>query len=817
MPSPTGYSASHSVSLSNSTLLNSLLAGSAWGNAWATGTTSLSYSFVVVGKSMFYNRYSDSSEYLNAYNLSAAQQTAVKGALGAWSAVANISFTQVTETSTSVGDLRFGGFSGMGNTAAAWAYYPANSPSGGDVWIGPATNQAKPVAGTYDYMTFMHEIGHALGLKHPFESASNNSAVLPDALDDVRYTLMSYSNDYYNAQMTAYVEPTTPMLYDIAAIQYLYGANMTWQTGNNTYSFKPGQVVFQTIWDAGGTDTLDASNQTAGVLLNLNEGEFSNIGALFYDYARNEMINNGLAIAYGAKIENATGSAFADTLIGNALDNVLDGRGGADIMRGGLGNDTYIVDNVSDVVIEESTLASEIDTVRASVSYTLSANVENLVLTGNANLNGVGNELDNVITGNAGSNTLVGGAGNDSLYGGAGNDRLEGGEGNDLLDGGAGIDTLIGGQGDDIYYVDNLRDVVIELEGAAEGRDLVRASVSYVLAANVEDGELLGKANLSLTGNALDNVLTGNDGANVLRGGGGADTLIGGLGNDTYYVDSIDDVIIESGTSVKEIDNVFSSVNWTLSDNLENLTLTGTDNINGTGNTQNNRITGNAGDNWLDGGEGIDTLVGGQGNDTYVVDNLRDVVIEGANAGIDTVRASVNWTLGANLENLTLTGLDNLNGTGNTLNNVIIGNAGNNTLNGGAGNDVLDGGAGNDVLIGGLGTDTMTGGQGADIFVFSLLKEMGLGDKRDVITDFNGAEGDRIDLTKIDANVLLKGVNAFTFIGSGDFTGAGQLRFADEILSGNIDAKLGSDGKFTADFEIKLVGVTSFSQDHLAA
>jgi serralysin len=529
------------------------------------------------------------------------------------------------------------------------------------------------------------------------------------------------------------------------------------------------------------------------------------------------MINNGLAIAYGAKIENATGSAFADTLIGNALDNVLDGRGGADIMRGGLGNDTYIVDNVNDVVIEESTLASEIDTVRASVSYTLSTNVENLVLTGNANLNGSGNELDNVITGNAGSNTLVGGAGNDSLYGGAGNDRLEGGEGNDLLDGGAGIDTLIGGQGDDIYYVDNLRDVVIELEGAAEGHDLVRASVSYVLAANVEDGELLGKANLSLTGNELDNVLTGNDGANVLRGGGGADTLIGGLGNDTYYVDSIDDVIIESGTSVKEIDNVFSSVNWTLSDNLENLTLTGTDNINGTGNTQNNRITGNAGDNWLDGGEGIDTLVGGQGNDTYVVDNLRDVVIEGANAGIDTVRASVNWTLGANFENLTLTGLDNLNGTGNTLNNVIIGNAGNNTLNGGAGNDVLDGGAGNDVLIGGLGTDTMTGGQGADTFVFSLLKEMGLGDKRDVITDFNGAEGDRIDLTKIDANVLLKGVNAFTFIGSGDFTGAGQLRFADEILSGNIDAKLGSDGKFTADFEIKLVGVTSFSQDHLAA
>ncbi|WP_369990159.1 M12 family metallo-peptidase [Pseudomonas xanthosomatis] len=1131
MPSPTGYTWASSVSLSGNNIIDSLLAGSYWNTAsYFTGnTTPLTYSFIVPGVSMFLGNYSDNNEYNAAYALTAAQKTAVVGALAAWSAVADIKFTQVAETKSNVGDLRFGGYSYMDSNAAAWAYYPSRSPSGGDVWIGKATNEAKPVAGSYDYMTFMHEIGHALGLKHPFEASGSSSAVLPAELDDVRYTLMSYNNTYYNASHTAYAEPSTPMLLDILVMQRLYGANMKWHAGNDTYSFKPDQIVFQTLWDAGGIDTLDASNQKAGVLLNLNEGAFSNIGALFYDVARDAYINDGLAIAYGAKIENATGSAFNDTLIGNDLDNLLDGRAGADIMKGGLGNDTYIVDNAADQVIELADEGTDtvkasvsyvlgdnlenleltgraaingsgnalsnritgnagnnvldggagadtliggagndtyivddlgdvvieganagIDTVRASVSYVLGANLENLELTGSANLNGTGNALANVLTGNTGNNildgglgadrmlggqgddtyyvdnardvvveladegrdlvrssityvltanvedgellgkanlnltgnaldnvltgndgnnilkgeggadTLIGGLGNDTyyvdssddviietstlateidnvfasvswtlgdnlenltllgaanldaignalnnrltgntgnnlldggagadimaggrgndtyivdnvgdqvieaanagidtvqasldwtlsanvenlvltgsairgtgnalanvlignsgdnqLFGGAGNDRLEGGEGNDLLDGGVGIDTMIGGLGDDIYYVDNLRDVVTEL--ADEGHDLVRASISYVLADNIEDGELLGKAALNLTGNALDNVLTGNDGANVLRGGGGADTLIGGLGNDTYYVDSSDDVIIETGTSPKEIDNVFSSVDWALGDNLENLTLTGTDNLNGTGNALNNRITGNDGDNVLDGGEGIDTLIGGKGNDTYVVDNLRDVVIEGANAGIDTVRASVNWTLGANFENLTLTGLDNLNGTGNALNNVIIGNAGNNTLNGGAGNDVLDGGAGDDILIGGLGTDTLTGGAGADRFVFNLLSEIGLGNKGDVITDFNGDEGDRIDLTKIDANVLLKGVNAFTFIGSDDFTGAGQLRFADEVLSGNIDNKLGADGKFTADFEIHLVGVTSFSADHLVS
>jgi Ca2+-binding RTX toxin-like protein len=146
------------------------------------------------------------------------------------------------------------------------------------------------------------------------------------------------------------------------------------------------------------------------------------------------------------------------------------------------------------------------------------------------------------------------------------------------------------------------------------------------------------------------------------------------------------------------------------------LTLTGTGNINGTGNALNNYITGNDGNNILDGVLGNDILAGGKGNDTYIVDSIYDTVIEKANEGTDLVKSSVNWTLGANLENLTLTGSDNLSGTGNELANIIIGNYGNNALDGGAGNDTLEGNSGNDTLICGLGNDVMKGGAGNDTY-----------------------------------------------------------------------------------------------------
>ena len=231
--------------------------------------------------------------------------------------------------------------------------------------------------------------------------------------------------------------------------------------------------------------------------------------------------------------------------------------------------------------------------------------------------------------------------------------------------------------------------------------------MTYALGANLENLTLTGTAAINGTGNTLNNVLTGNTAANVLDGGVGIDTLIGGQGNDTYVVDTTTDTITENLNEGTDL--VQSSVTYALGANLENLTLTGTAAINGTGNTANNVLTGNGGANVLDGGAGVDTMAGGAGDDVYLVDNTGDVVNEGASAGTDLVQSSANYTLSVNVENLTLTGVAAINATGNTANNILTGNTAANVLDGGAGADMLVGGAGNDtyVLGRGWGADTI--------------------------------------------------------------------------------------------------------------
>ena len=319
-----------------------------------------------------------------------------------------------------------------------------------------------------------------------------------------------------------------------------------------------------------------------------------------------------------------TGSGDLDRIYGFGGNDAIDGGAGDDIMIGGAGNDTYTVSSPNDRVVE---IADEgDDLVNSSVSYVLPGNVERLTLSGTATIDGTGNDLDNILTGNSKANTLVG---------------LEG---NDTLDGKGGADTMLGGLGDDTYVVDSAGDVVTELIG--EGIDTVRSSVAYVLGQNVENLVLTGSSGISGTGNALDNTITGNSGANTLRGhegndyingGSGNDTMIGGAGDDTYIVGSTGDVVTELANEGQ--DSVHSSVTYTLSANVENLTLTGTGAINGTGNGADNVLIGNsgkntlsglAGDDWLEGKGGVDTLTGGAGNDIYVMARSygADTVIE---------------------------------------------------------------------------------------------------------------------------------------------------------------------------------------------
>lgn len=573
----------------------------------------------------------------------------------------------------------------------------------------------------------------------------------------------------------------------------------------------------------------------------------------------------------GAGNDTLNGQAGNDTLNGGAGNDTLNGGAGNDTMVGGLGDDTYVVDSTSDVVTEAANEGT--DLVQSSVTYTLANNVENLTLTGTTAINGTGNALNNVLTGNSAANTLTGGAGNDTLDGGAGNDTMVGGLGDDTyivdsasdvvtenanegsdtvrssvtltlannvenliltgttaingtgnalnntitgnsaantLSGGTGADTMIGGSGDDIYVVDNTGDIVTE--NASEGTDLVQSGVTYTLATNVENLTLTGTTAVNGTGNALDNVLTGNTAANTLAGGAGndtlnggtgADTMIGGTGNDAYIVDNASDIVTELAN--EGIDTVQSSVTYTLSANVENLTLTGTTAINGTGNaldnvlignSANNTLTGGDGNDTLDGGVGNDTMVGGLGDDTYVVNISTDVVTEAANAGNDTIQSAVTLTLTTNVENLVLTGATAINGTGNTLNNLVRGNTAINTLNGGTGNDILEGGDGNDILTdtsgtalfnGGTGADTMTGGAGAEIFLG------GLGN--DAYTTAGG--NDIILFNKGD------GQDTFATGGSGSDTlslGGSGLSYADLTLSkstNDLVLKIGATDQIT--------------------
>ena len=483
--------------------------------------------------------------------------------------------------------------------------------------------------------------------------------------------------------------------------------------GNSGANRLDGGLGADTMAGGAGNDTYIVDSIGDTVIEQANEGIDTVLSGVSYSLSAN--VEN--LVLTGTGNTDATGNDLNNVLTGNAGDNLLDGGAGADTMAGGAGNDRYVVDNLGDAITELADAG--IDSVFSSVSFVLPEHVENLTLMGESVINGTGNALDNILIGNDTANLLNGGAGNDNLFGNGGDD---------MLNGGAGADHMSGGTGDDLYYVDNAGDIVEEL--ANEGYDTVRTTISLTAPANVERIELLGTDNLNATGNDLDNVLVGNSGANRLDGGLGADTMAGGSGDDIYIVDNVGDSVVEAANGGDDL--VLASVSTTLSDNVERLTLTGSADINATGNTQDNVLIGNAGNNNLDGGAGADSMAGGAGNDNYWVDKVSDTVFEALNEGVDSIYTRVSYVLPEHVENLYLIGDGAISAGGNGADNWLTGNGSDNAISGGGGNDRLDGAGGNDTLDGGTGNDVLIGGTGNDTYLINK------GDGLDRIDDVSG-------------------------------------------------------------------------------
>jgi len=502
---------------------------------WATvvdGKTQVSYSFPFLNgvASKFTSDYGPEPKAAQHSGVTNAQIAGIDLAFQRWADVANVRFTEVTETAAGVvGDIRIAYSSSV--SGDSWGYTKiisdGSDPTQGDIWIAPDIKTGTFQPFTYDFVAMMHEIGHALGLDHPFEGN-----IIPDGYDDVRYTIMSYTDPkgvffFKPGSSTAQYIIQTPGVYDIAAVQRIYGANMSFHTGKDVYAFKPDQPVYQTIWDAGGIDTLDVSAFTKGCSISLVPGTYS---LLAYPTTT---LDANIGIAFNCIIENAVGGAGNDVMVGNDAANLLrggsggdtiSGGGGNDVIEGGAGNDTENGGGGSDTFRAGGDAGSDAfnggagtDTVsyaaaKAGVTVDLGAGTAKGTAAGDAA--GIGSDTL------ASIEAVTGSAFADSLRGTSGADTFNGGAGNDTITGGSGLDTA--------SYV-GAKSAVTVMLAITTAQDTGGAGLDTLSGIENIVGSSFGD---TLTGGAEANVLTGVAGSDRLDGMGGADKLIGGAGAD---------------------------------------------------------------------------------------------------------------------------------------------------------------------------------------------------------------------------------------------------------------------------------------------
>lgn len=681
---------SRSVSDSGDGDIDALLSGSRW------STGNLTFSFPTSATSYSYSGEPQQGFVAFPTELKAATRAVLK----VYSQYANLSFT---ETSSASADLRFG----MADIdSGGRGYFPGDAASkSGDVWLPTSQTWPDIQPGGREFWSIMHEVGHALGLSHLGTSFD------PDHVGH-DYSIMSYQAFPTHESPFFYADlPQTPMLADIAALQYMYGANYTTRALDTVYMWSPttGELsidgigqgapddnkIYMTIWDGGGVDTYDFSNYAKAVSVDLRPGEWSTPGVsravdgtLFSDQLPLLGFDDGFINARGSianallfngdvrsLIENATGGGGNDTIVGNQADNVF---------RGGAGDDTLFYTGGTDTFFGDArSVAAE--AIGDTADFSLS-------------------ERAVVITPVAATRTVV-----------------------------------INGQTLTLPIV----------PGSALG-DMIGNRYAVTSTSNVAMASLTGIENL--TGSRFGDSITGDVGDNIIRGGDGDDRIFYTGGFDRLSgdggVDTIDFSKFGSAVAVTLVSSSLSAEAGTADTTSIPSTgasraiaeLDGFENI--TGSNFDDALTGNRDDNVINGGSGADRMSGGAGNDTYLVDNAGDVVIEslfapvGSLPGIDTVISSVSYTLPTAVENLTLTGFAQLSATGNGLANVVTGNIAANTLSGLDGDDTLEGRGGNDTVRGGLGNDTyiFSGVQlgndsfidtgGADIIVVDSLSDV---------------------------------------------------------------------------------------------
>jgi serralysin len=677
---------------------------------WGTGlgqATTVSFAFAATGP----------GGTTNFGRFTEAQINAALNAFAAWSDIANITFERVGTGTT--GDAAYSNNAVMlmsnwltgSDFAAGSASYPGSRDilsSSGDIRINSQLEyEVNPTYLAYGPQTLLHEIGHAIGLAHPGDYNAGPEGTISYAANAVyaedtrQYSVMSYWSASSTGANHGINYAGSPLMDDIAAIQRLYGANMTTRTGDTVYGFNSnagqgwflsslnGQTrdVIFCVWDAGGNDTLDFSGYSQNQMIDLRAGSFSNVGS---------MIAN-VSIAAGVTIENGVGGSGNDTLIGNDGDNTLSGGGGNDVFVGGLGNDTLNGGAGSDTVdYSMVTAALNIDFNGSAQWVTPGAGTDTLI-----SIEGViATSFDDTLIGNAAANTLTGNAGNDTLRGNDGDDILFGGAGDDTIDGGAGMDIA--------NYSDCTAGLTIDLNLASAfatpgaGTDTV-TSIEGIIGSNFND---------TLTGTAGANFFAGNGGNDVINGGGGDDTISGGLGDDMLDggagVDTLDFSDAAGGVSA------FLYSTQPFQSSQGNDTYLNFERVIGSafsdtlaGILAESTVIGGSGNDFLYAYGANDTLDGGDGSDTLLI--LTTVAGQGVTIDLNLTTTQVNAAAQCTF---TLASIENA--TGSVNNDIIRGTAGANTLNGNTGNDQIFAGDGADTLLGADGDDTLQGEDGAD-------------------------------------------------------------------------------------------------------